>query len=100
MSITKALFGKVPDTKKEVYIFTLTNKNGLSIQILSLGGIVYTLNVPDKHDTIKNISANLPAVEEYLTISHFLLQLFYALIIAFQMENSQLMKRHLIFHLN
>jgi aldose 1-epimerase len=70
MSITKALFGKVPDTNKEVYIFTLTNKNGLSVQILSLGGIVYTLNVPDKHGTIKNISANLSTVEEYLTISH------------------------------
>jgi len=69
MSITKADFGVLPESDKKVEIYTLTNANGASMQVLTLGGIVYTLNVPDKDGNLGNISANLQTVEEYMTVS-------------------------------
>ena len=68
MSITKAEFGEMPDGKK-VDIFTLTNANGASMKVLSLGGIIYELNVPDKDGNFGNVSANVETVEDYLTKS-------------------------------
>ena len=40
-------FGKAPDGTP-VELFTMTNNNGLSVQITNYGGIITTLNVPDK----------------------------------------------------
>jgi len=65
MGITKAEFGEMPDGQK-VDIYTLTNTNGASMKVLSLGGIIYELNIPDKNGKFGNVSANLPTVEEYL----------------------------------
>ncbi|MDR1384127.1 MAG: galactose-1-epimerase [Planctomycetaceae bacterium] len=69
MSITKADFGVLPETDQKVDIYTLTNANGASMQVISLGGIIYTLNLPDKDGNFGNVSANLQTVEEYMTVS-------------------------------
>ncbi len=66
--VTKAEFGEMPDGRK-VDIYTLTNANGASMQVLSLGGIVYSLNIPDKDGKMENVSANLQTVDDYLTKS-------------------------------
>ena len=68
MNITKAEFGEMPDGTK-VDVYTLTNATGASMKVLSLGGIVYELNLPDKDGKIENVSANLQTVNEYLTVS-------------------------------
>ena len=68
MGITKAEFGEMPDGTK-VDVYTLTNANGASMKVLSLGGIIYELNLPDKDGKIENVSANLQTVDEYLIIS-------------------------------
>jgi aldose 1-epimerase len=45
--ITKELFGKKPCGCK-VYTYTLTNKNGANIKILTMGGILQQINIPDR----------------------------------------------------
>ena len=68
MSITKAEFGEMTDGTK-VDVYTLTNATGASMKVLSLGGIIYELNLPDKDGKIENVSANLQTVNEYLKVS-------------------------------
>ena len=48
--ITKALFGKKP-CGCEVYKYTLTNNLGASVEILTLGGILRAINVPENFVT-------------------------------------------------
>ena len=47
-SVVKSPFGKTPDGKA-VYLYTLTNKNGLKAKIMTYGAIVTQLWVPDKN---------------------------------------------------
>ena len=46
--ITKELFGKKP-CGCEVFAYTLTNKNGASVRILTMGGIIQQINMPDRY---------------------------------------------------
>ncbi|MCL2349800.1 MAG: galactose mutarotase [Planctomycetaceae bacterium] len=71
MNITKAKFGSMPETGEQVNIYTLTNAAGASVQILNLGGIIYSLNVPDRDGKLGNISARLDTVEGNLKDSPF-----------------------------
>jgi Galactose mutarotase and related enzymes len=48
MSITKKVFGKTKEGQ-EVYMYTLSNSNKMSADIITLGGVVVSLNVPDKN---------------------------------------------------
>ncbi|MDR0336512.1 MAG: hypothetical protein LBI18_05420, partial [Planctomycetaceae bacterium] len=64
MRIETAEFGKTADGKT-VEIFKLDNGRGITVEVLSLGGVIYSFNVPDKNGTMTNISANLETVAEY-----------------------------------
>ncbi len=61
----KAVFGQLADGK-EVEIYTLTNKKGMTARVITLGAIVAELNVPDKSGAAVNVvrtpaAANLQA---------------------------------------
>ena len=43
----KEIFGQIDD--KDVYAYTLTNKNGVSIKVLEYGAILVSLKVPNKN---------------------------------------------------
>ena len=47
MSITKEFYGKLSDGR-EVYRYTLVNKNGMTIKVLNYGGVVTELWAPDR----------------------------------------------------
>src|SRR5215510_3088017 len=47
MQIKKEAFGKTAD-QQEVDLYTLTNKNGVEARIMTYGGIVLSLKVPDR----------------------------------------------------
>jgi len=51
LSVTKEAFGTLPpsiDGGKAVDRYTLTNSNGMTVKILTYGGIIQDLQVPDR----------------------------------------------------
>jgi len=64
-------FGTAPDGTP-VELFTLANKNNLTVQITNYGGIITTLKVPDKDGNIEDVVLGYYTLEEYLERSpHF-----------------------------
>ncbi len=54
MAITKELFGKTRDGK-EVYAYTITNKNNMSITVMTFGAILKNVMVPDKKGKVDDV---------------------------------------------
>ena len=63
--ITKAYFDKMPDGR-EVYSYTLKNRNNASVKILSLGGRINELNIPDKNGILADVVCGFDNVKDYL----------------------------------
>ncbi len=63
--ITKELFGKKP-CGSEVYAYTLTNKNGASVKILTMGGIIQSLLVPDRNGNMADVVFGFDTLDGYL----------------------------------
>lgn len=68
---TKSTFGKLPDGQ-EVYEYTLSNENGLSVSILNYGGIIRSIKVPDRNGEISDILLGHENLAEYLTDKYYL----------------------------
>ena len=64
MSITKELFGKADG--KDVFLYTLENKNGLIAKITNYGAIVTSLIVPDKNGKFDDIVLGFDSLQDYL----------------------------------
>ncbi len=64
--ITKDYFGKMP-SGIEVYQYTLENESGASVKILTLGGIIREINVPDKNGALADVICGYDDVNSYLT---------------------------------
>jgi aldose 1-epimerase len=58
-------YGKLPDGAL-VDEYTLTNKNGVTMKIITLGGIVTELHVPDKDGKFGDVCLGCSNLEEYL----------------------------------
>ena len=52
--------------------YKLINKNGVSVMILSYGGIISEINTPNKNGDIENIVLHHKSNQEYLTDSFYL----------------------------
>ncbi len=63
--ISKELFGKKP-CGSEVYAYTLTNAKGASVTILTLGGILQQMQMPDKNGKFEDILCGFDSVDGYL----------------------------------
>jgi len=66
MKITKSLFGKTNEGN-EVELFTLSNDNQVTIKITNLGGIITSIETPDKNGAITNIACGFEKLENYLS---------------------------------
>lgn len=64
--ITKEIFGKKP-CGCEVDKYVVTNKNGASVEILSMGGIMHKLFMPDRNGNMADLICGFDTVEGYLT---------------------------------
>lgn len=64
--IIKELFGKKP-CGCEVYSYTLKNDSGASVTILTLGGIIQSINIPDKNGAFADVVCGYDDVSSYLT---------------------------------
>ena len=65
MSITKEFYGSLADGR-EVYRYTLTNKNGLKIKVLNYGGVVTELWTPDRRGGFTDIIGGYDTLESYV----------------------------------
>jgi len=63
--ITKELFGKKP-CGCPVDAYTLTNANGASVKILTLGGILQQLNMPDRDGKMADVICGFDTVDGFL----------------------------------
>ncbi|MBQ8510611.1 MAG: galactose mutarotase [Clostridia bacterium] len=63
--ITKELFGNMP-TGEEVFAYTITNNSGASMKVLTLGGIIQQLNVPDRDGKMGDVILGYDDVNGYL----------------------------------
>ncbi|MHB9862080.1 aldose epimerase family protein [Streptomyces sp. YIM S03343] len=66
---TKALFGKLADGTK-VHRWSLEN-GGTRLKVLSYGGIVQSLEIPDRHGRHANVSLGFDTIEEYVASSPY-----------------------------
>lgn len=64
MSITKKKFGMIED--KEVYLYTLKNKNGMEAAFIDYGAILVRLYVPDKNGKLEDVVLGYENIEGYL----------------------------------
>ena len=64
--LTRAEFGKTLDGAP-VQIYTLTNKNGLEARITNYGGIVVSLQAPDRNGSMADVILGFDTLHDYLT---------------------------------
>jgi aldose 1-epimerase len=69
-SIEKRPFGTMPDGRT-VEVYTLRNDGKMSVDILTYGGVVHALNVPDRDGNVGNIALGFAKLEDYLTKSPY-----------------------------
>ncbi|MGI6083926.1 MAG: aldose epimerase family protein [Acetivibrionales bacterium] len=65
MCITSKPFGCMPDGTG-VTLYTITNKNGLKVDITNYGGIVVSLYVPDKNGNFDDVVLGYDNLEDYI----------------------------------
>jgi aldose 1-epimerase len=68
-TISKARFGKVG--AKDVTLYTLTNKNGLVMKVMTYGAIITELHVPDKAGRSADIVLGFENLDGYLKASPY-----------------------------
>ncbi|MFG2074574.1 aldose epimerase family protein [Nonomuraea maritima] len=67
-SITKKYFGTMPDGKK-IDIYTLRNSRGMRVNILTYGGIIQSIDVPDKRGKFANVALGFDNLPDYVNKS-------------------------------
>jgi aldose 1-epimerase len=71
LSVSKAFFGDAvePYTGKEtaVYRYTLTNARGMSVDILTYGGIVQEINLPGRNGHEADVVLGFSTLQDYVT---------------------------------
>ena len=70
MSIEKSNFGKTADGQ-QVVMYTLKNDKGITVKVLNFGGVIYSMEVPDKNGKTVNVSANYEKISDYEKIRPF-----------------------------
>jgi len=68
-TITKAPFGSVGGQAVDIY--TLTNSNGMEVKILTYGGIIQSVKVPDRHKHFENVTLGFDNLTDYVERSPY-----------------------------
>ena len=64
MEIKKELWGK-SSSGQEVYLYTITNKSGASVQLSSVGAGIVAVNVPDREGKLADVALGYAKAEDY-----------------------------------
>ena len=65
MSLEKKNFGATADGK-QVDEYTLTNVHGLAVKVITYGGILNSVETPDRQGRMTNITLSLDSLQDYL----------------------------------
>ena len=66
MAISRESFGQLKDGTA-VDLFTLSNAAGLTVKITNYGGIVVSIEVPDRNGTLADVALGFDSLEQYET---------------------------------
>ncbi|MGP4102472.1 aldose epimerase family protein [Nonomuraea sp. KM90] len=69
-SVTKKRFGILPNGKK-IDIYTLRNSGGMRVKILTYGGILQSIEVPDIRDRFANVTLGFDNLSDYVKKSPY-----------------------------
>ena len=69
MELIRDIFGNARGGEK-VYLYTLRNNNGISIKITNYGGIVTSIETPDKNGEKANIVLGFKSLQNYISDSY------------------------------
>jgi aldose 1-epimerase len=64
-TITKGLFGTMPDGTK-IDVYTLRNSRGMEVKILTYGGILQSIQVPDRRGKPANVTLGFDNLTDYV----------------------------------
>lgn len=64
MSISKSIFGTLKNGQ-EVELYTITNKSGANVSLMTLGAGIQSLNVPDKNGVLGDVVLGFDCPEYY-----------------------------------
>ncbi len=64
-TISKVVFGIIDDSTS-AYLYTLTNTNGVKIKITNFGGIIVSIETPDKNGKLSHINLGFDSLSTYL----------------------------------
>lgn len=65
MSISKRSFGLFGG--KDVFAYTMTNKEGSSVTVLDYGGIIQSVKIPDRNGVFGDVVCGFDTVDDYVT---------------------------------
>ncbi|MGD8727716.1 MAG: aldose epimerase family protein [Gemmatimonadales bacterium] len=65
VAVTVAPFGQMPDGRA-VSVYTLTNANGMRVRAINYGGIILSLEVPEREDRLDDVVLGYDDLEGYL----------------------------------
>ncbi|HWR54788.1 MAG TPA: aldose epimerase family protein [Bryobacteraceae bacterium] len=63
--VTKQAYGKTADGR-DIQLYTLTNKNGMTVAIMNYGGIITSIKTPDRSGKLDDIVLGFDSVDGYL----------------------------------
>ncbi|MFB4204674.1 aldose epimerase family protein [Arhodomonas sp. KWT2] len=65
MSVTRSPFGETPEGTP-VYEYTLKNDAGMAVDVLTYGGIVQSIRVPDRNGRVEDVALGFDRLKPYL----------------------------------
>ena len=69
-TITEAPFGQMPDGRA-IEVYTLRNRHGMEATIMTYGGIVTSLQVPDRHGQFGDVVLGYDNLQDYVKSSPY-----------------------------